>query len=146
MGLIKSIFGAIFGLIGGIFKTVGGLVGLGKKSEFYLEFTEAESGSKPEAALAPAAKPAAKSAAKPAASDAVASTAKPVAVAPMTVAPAPAPVVAASVAQPAQPAGPLPNFATDYVAAPTATSLPRRRRPGPSMSPFVDMAKAVKSR
>ncbi len=138
MGLIKSIFGAVFGLIGGIFKTIGGLVGLGKKSEFYLEINEAGSDSKPEAAVAPAAKPVAAAPTEP--------TPAPVAAAPAMAAPAPTPVVAAVMAKPAQATGPLPSFAADYVATPGATALPRRRRPGPSMSPFMDMAKTVKTR
>ena len=124
MGLIKSIFGAIFGLIGGIFKTVGGLVGLGKKSEFFLEADDAAEASLPAAAPAAPA-PAAKAAPAPAAAPAA------------TNAPAPAPVAAA-------PTGPAPTgFASTYLNSPTMTS---RRRPGPSLSPFRDMAKQVKVR
>ncbi|NJL47662.1 MAG: hypothetical protein HC929_09470 [Leptolyngbyaceae cyanobacterium SM2_5_2] len=124
-------FGTIFGLIGGIFKAIGGLVGLGKKSEFYLELDEADSGSKSQ--VTPAVQPVA------------AVSAEPVAAAPALASP-PAPVVAAPVAKPAQPAGPVPSFAANYVATPGVTGLTRRRRPGPSLSPFMDMAKTVKVR
>ncbi|WP_035987324.1 hypothetical protein [Leptolyngbya sp. KIOST-1] len=139
MGLIKAIFGAIFGLIGGIFKTVGGLVGLGKKSEFFMELDEVDSGSQP--AIAPSEPaPAAKAveAAPAKASSQATKTAAPAAKAPaQKEAKAPAP---------ATPAGPVPTgFATNYLTS-VGTALPRRRRPGPSLSPFMDMAKQVKAR
>jgi predicted lipid-binding transport protein (Tim44 family) len=130
MGLIKSIFGAIFGLIGGIFKTIGGLVGLGKKSEFYMELNEADSSSLP--ATPSTSAPAAKAEAAPA----QAKTAAP-ATAPKTAAPAPAP---------AAPAAPVPTaFASNYLTI-VGTSQSSRRRPGPSLSPFRDMAKQVNGR
>ncbi|MBE9159420.1 hypothetical protein IQ265_21685 [Nodosilinea sp. LEGE 06152] len=152
MGLIKSIFGAIFGLIGGIFRTVGGLVGLGKKSEFFMELDEADDSSQPAiapSAPAPAAKaePAAvtkapaKAAAKaPAKAETKASAktqAKPTA---KKETKAPVPALAAA------PAEPVPTgFASNYLTS-VGTSMPRRRRPGPSLSPFMDMAKQVKAR
>ena len=143
MGLIKSIFGTIFGLLGGIFKTVSGLVGLGKKSEFFMELDESDSSAQPAAALtAPAevksAAPAKAVTPAPAKAPAKAS-AKAAPKAPAKAAPAPAPVATA-------PAEPAPTaFASTYLTT-VGTSLPRRRRPGPSLSPFLDMAKQVKTR
>jgi predicted lipid-binding transport protein (Tim44 family) len=140
MGLIKSIFGAIFGLIGGIFKTVGGLVGLGKKSEFFMELAESDSDSQ---TAAPAKVEPAQAKAEPA--PAKAEPAKALAKAPaqtkapVNAAPTPAPVAAA-------PAGPVPTgFASNYLTS-VGTTMPRRRRPGPSLSPFMDMAKQVNGR
>ena len=139
MGLIKSIFGAIFGLLGGIFKTIGGLVGLGKKSEFFMELDEADS----TPAVTPSAPaPVAKAeAAPPSAEPAAKATAQEKkAKAPAKPAPAPAPVAAAV------PAEPVPTaFASNYLTT-VGISQPRRRRPGPSLSPFLTMAKQVKGR
>jgi predicted lipid-binding transport protein (Tim44 family) len=142
MGLIKSIFGAIFGLIGGIFKTLGSLVGLGKKSEFFMELDEASSASEPaapaKAAPATVAAPADQAAPAPVAK-APAKAATKQAPAKAKEVPTPAPVVAVA-------AEPVPaNFATTYLNGP-GSSMTRRRRPGPSLSPFRDMAKQVKGR
>ncbi|HIK46653.1 MAG TPA: hypothetical protein IGR64_17520 [Leptolyngbyaceae cyanobacterium M65_K2018_010] len=125
-------FGAIFGLIGGIFKAIGGLIGGSKKSEFFLELDEAKTGSLPEAEVTPAAQPSPTTTAEPATVKTVAN------------APAPASVVPAA-APPAPPAAPVSGFATTYLTT-AGTALPRRRRPGPSLSPFMDMAKQVKAR
>ncbi|WP_199312042.1 hypothetical protein [Phormidium tenue] len=143
MGLIKSIFGAIFGLLGGIFKTVSGLVGLGKKSEFFMELDESDNSAQPAAALTAPAEAKSTAPAKavtPAAAKAPAkASAKAAPKAPAKVAPAPAPVATA-------PAEPAPTaFASTYLTT-VGTSLPRRRRPGPSLSPFLNMAKQVKTR
>ncbi len=139
MGLIKSIFGAIFGLIGGIFKTVGSLVGLGKKSEFFMEATDAEGGSKaPVAVSAPA--PAAKVEAVPTVDAKAPAPAKASTPPAPKAAPAAAPVLAAIAAEPVPTA-----FASSYLTS-VGTTMPRRRRPGPSMSPFMDMAKQVKGK
>lgn len=138
MGLIKSIFGAIFGLIGGIFKTVGGLVGLGKKSEFFMELDESDGSSQP-AAPTPAAPAVAKAEAIAPPKAAAKAPAKASAKAPAKVDPAPALVATA-------PAEPVPTaFASTYLTS-VGTVFPRRRRPGPSLSPFMDMAKQVKVR
>ncbi len=144
MGLIKSIFGAIFGLIGGIFKAIGGLVGLGKKSEFFLEADDDDSDSLPAAPAAAQVQPAAAQAepvaAAPAKASAQASTKAPAKAKASEKAPAPA------VPAPAAPAGPVPTaFASVYLTS-VGTAMPRRRRPGPSLSPFLDMAKQVKVR
>jgi hypothetical protein len=137
MGFIKTIFGSIFGLIGGLFKAIVGIFGIGKKSEFYLEADDADGGSSPAVApqdVAPPATP--KSATEPAAVTPAAST--------PAAAPAPAqpeaPVAAVAPA-PAKPE-PVGNFATDYLNGSSGTMT--RRRPGPSLSPFKDMAKQVK--
>lgn len=143
MGLIKSIFGAIFGLIGGIFKTIGGLVGLAKKSDFFMELDEGDSSQQPAIApstSAPAAKAEPTAAEKlPATAAAPTTTQKKETTLPAkkeTKAPAPA----------AAPAEPVPTgFASAYLTS-VGTALPRRRRPGPSLSPFMDMAKQVKAR
>ncbi|MBW4460966.1 MAG: hypothetical protein KME47_12130 [Nodosilinea sp. WJT8-NPBG4] len=146
MGLIKSIFGTIFGLLGGIFKTVSSLVGLGKKSEFFMELDESDSSAQPAAALtAPAetksvaapAKATTKAPAKAAAKAATKAPAKAATKAPAKAAPAPVAMA---------PAEPVPTaFASTYLTT-VGTSLPRRRRPGPSLSPFLNMAKQVKTR
>lgn len=126
MGLIKTIFGAIFGIIGGIFKAIGGLVGLGKKSEFYLELDDSNSGS-PSPEL-PKVAPQVEKPAVTQESAPVSAAAKP-----EMVTPAPVPV---------KPVPAVGNFATDYLVAPSSAAS--RRRPGPSLSLFIDMAKQVK--
>lgn len=143
MGLIKSIFGAIFGaifgLLGGILKAIGGLVGLGKKSEFFLEADDDDSDSLPAAQAAPKAQPAAAQAEPVAAAPAKASA--------KTSTKAPAKAKASEKAPaPAAPAEPVPTaFASIYLTS-VGTTMPRRRRPGPSLSPFLEMAKQVKAR
>jgi hypothetical protein len=136
MGLIKNIVGAIFGIISGIVKSVLGIFGIGKKSEYYLEADEADSSSalqeKPQAATKQEQPtPAQENASAPAQAtktEAPAAEAKP--------APAPKPV-------PVQPKPePIGSFATNYLNAPSSSK--GRRRPGPSLSPFKEMAKQVK--
>jgi hypothetical protein len=140
MGLIKNIFGAIFGIVGSLLKAVFGIFGLGKKSEFYLEADEADSGStssaepkavtqqQPEAPSAQESTPTDKAAPAPAA-------ATPEAPAAIAAAPSSAP-------KPEPAPEPVGNFATDYLIAPSSVS--GRRRPGPSLSPFKDLAKGMK--
>ncbi len=144
MGLIKSIFGTIFGLIGGIFKSVSGLIGLGKKSEFFMELDEPDSDAQPAAQMAPA-----KAVAQPEAADpAKALTQTPTKAPAKTSAKAApkAPQKAAPAPAAKAPAEPVPTaFASTYLTS-VGTALPRRRRPGPSLSPFMDMAKQVKPR
>jgi hypothetical protein len=122
MGLIKS----IFGIIGGVFKAILSVFGIGKKSEFFMELDE---GAAP--AAAPAPEPA-KAVAEPAAAPAAA---RPV--------PAAAPKPAPPAPQAAKPATTVPSFAANYL---VGSTLPNRRRPGPSLSPFRDMAKQVQPR
>ncbi len=121
MGFIKS----IFGIIGGVFKAILGVFGIGKKSEFFMELDEG---------AAPAEAPAQPAAPQPAAP--AAATAQPAAAPPD---PKPAPAAP----QAAKPAEPVPSFAANYLVGPT---MPRRRRPGPSLSPFKDMAKQMNVR
>jgi hypothetical protein len=137
MGLVKNIFGTIFGLFGSILKAIGGVVGLGKKSEFYLEVDEAGTGSSPVTEEVPSAEQTATAVAKAEAP----SPATPAATSPQAVAPAvSAPTQLTPVAQPATPKpAPVGNFATDYLTAPAA-EMKRRRRPGPSLSSFREMA------
>lgn len=164
MGLIKNIVGGIFSLIGGIFGAIGGIFGLGKKSEFFMELDEAtqpiteavnqvvsdqpakstkqasessENSKKAEEAPVDAAAPVAvakkqpqkqKAAFKeqiPATPDGAAQT-------------NPAKKVGTAEAEMPQ----VPNFATDYLVNPKVNFSPRRR-PGPSLSPFKEMAKQV---
>lgn len=140
MGLIKNIFGTIFGIVSGVLKGIIGIFGIGKKSEFYLEADDADSGSKPQdqPQSAPEANKAAAVPAKESAPTPVsaAKTEVSVAEAKPESAPAPKPV-------PVQPKPePVGNFATDYLIAPSANT--GRRRPGPSLSPFKDLAKGMK--
>ena len=108
---------SIFGIIGGVFKAILGVFGIGKKSEFYMEIEEDSAAAPAPAAPAPA----------------VAKTVS----APVATSPAAAPAPAA------KPAASVPSFAANYLTGPT---MPRRRRPGPSLSPFMDMAKQVTAR
>ena len=134
MGLIKTIFGGIFGLIGGIFGGIAGIFGIGKKGEYFMELDEA-SAPAPTPAPAPT-----QPAAEPA--PAVASTATqetPAQSAPKAIAkPATETVKPAKATQPQ--AALVTNFATDYLVNSKMNRAPRRR-PGPSMSPFKDMVR-----
>ncbi|MEY3298077.1 MAG: hypothetical protein RLZZ597_1337 [Cyanobacteriota bacterium] len=127
MGFLK----AIFGIIGGFFKAILGVFGLGKQSEFFMELDE--STAPPEVSAQPTAATPAAPAATP--TQTVAASPGPV-VAPVT-------PVATAAPKSAQPAASVPSFAANYLVGPT---MPRRRRPGPSLSPFMDMAKQVKVR
>jgi len=137
MGLIKNIFGAIVGVIKAIF----GIFGLGKKSEYFLEADNRESRSKPQAqpqADAKEEKPAAPAAKESAPAPAATTRTEAPAADPAQAAPAPAPKPVPMAPKP-EPVG---NFATDYLMAPSANM--GRRRPGPSLSPFKDLAKDMK--
>jgi hypothetical protein len=142
MGLIKNIVGGIFGLIGGIFGSIAKIFGVGKQGEFYMELDEAA----PSVANV--------------VNQVVADEPTPDAAAPVVVTPPagqgqPAlasfkeQIPAAPKAAPAQAAAfvetkmpEIANFATDYLVNPRTNFSPRRR-PGPSLSPFKDMAKNV---
>lgn len=119
MGIVKKIFGAILGLFAGL----AGLVGLGNKGgDYYLDLSEG--GAQAPAQVAKAEVPkAASPAATPVSKGAVAKkeTAKQEAV-------APAPVAA-----------PEPLSFAEIMATPMPTMS--RRRPGPSLNAFKDMAK-----
>ncbi|MEB3314217.1 MAG: hypothetical protein VKL98_08735 [Cyanobacteriota bacterium] len=126
MGLIKS----IFGIIGGLFQAIAGLVGLGKKSEFYMELPNAE-----QPTAVPTVSPV-----TPRAS-AVEESAEIAPPAPLPVAQSPA---TPPTPKPVSPAPSLPSFAANYLTSPGATPA-SRRRPGASLSPFLAMAKQVKT-
>ncbi len=127
MGAIGKILGGLFGLIGGIVKGLLGIFGVGKQSEYYMEADDD---------------------AVPPAPAAVSATPTPVAPA------APAPVVATPAAPVAVVAAPVPaapakaktpsgmTFAPEFMNT-TKGGAAKRRRPGPSLSPFMDMARSV---
>lgn len=153
MGLIKKIFGAIFGLIGSIIGAVLGVFGVGKKSEFFLELDDADSGAKGNAAAENTAAPAEASApqAAPAQTSAPAASSSPAPEKTSSPAPQQQPKPAAEPAPLATPAAkrakPAPDagtFATDYLVNPRL-STGSRRKPGPSLSPFKDLARQVKT-
>lgn len=144
MGLIKTIFGGIFGLIGSVFGGVAKILGIGKQSEFFMELDESES-SAPAPQSAPQ-EPQVSKAEKVKAPVKVVeqSSEQPQASSKEQIPPAPqgaslenAPAVKAEAELPA-----VANFATDYLINPRINRSPRRR-PGPSLSPFKDMAKSV---
>jgi hypothetical protein len=122
MGFIKKVFSGIFGFLGGILK----IFGIGQ-SGYYMEV---ESSAPPTPAEPP--KPAASAPAAPAPAAPVVPVA-PVAAVEMPPAPKPAP---------AKPAPVMDTFATKFL---IPTSSGKRRRPGPSLSPFMDMARKVKT-
>lgn len=143
-GFIKKLFGGIFGFLGSLFG--------GKKSKdsgYFLEFEEAQgTGSatgKPEGAAPKAKVTEAPAAESPAPAAAVAATGTPEAPAapaakPAVAAAPPAPAKPVAPPKPAVPAGPA-TFAPQYL-APKATNS--RRRPGPSLSPYLSMAKQMR--
>jgi hypothetical protein len=137
MGFIGKIFGAIFGFIGAILTFPLKLFGVGKKSDFYMEADDASSGS-----AAPL--EATQKAPEPAPAKATAESA-----APSTSAakPDPEPAMASAPATPAsndpvfsKPVEPV-TFAPENLL--TLKTTGGRRRPGPSLSPFKDMARQV---
>ena len=149
MGLIKKIFGGLFAFIRGLF-------GIGKSS-YYLELDEASGTASAPAAPAAKAAAAPKAAAKAEVPAAKASKTKPVpagqtAPTPVpTATPVPTPTLvegelpaARAMANGAKKAGKEATFATDYLVNPRISNG-GRRRPGPSLSPFKDMAKQVKT-
>lgn len=146
MGFIKKIFGAIFGLIASLLKVVG----VGKKSEYFLEIDEpqtppaakqqpqAEEQAAPASTPEPAAATATESpnGSQPAAQPA-AEPDEPIAVLTQNGA-TPAPMaVAAATASKADT-----TFAPEYLNP--ARNQTRRRRPGANMGSFMSMAKNVK--
>ena len=144
MGFIGKIFGAIFGFIGTIFGAIGKVFGLGGKSDYYVEIDSSQDGgSAPSTASAPKAAVVAATAAATATAAAVAATpvvqvAEPEPVKPVVS--APASVAATPVKQNGKAAENV-TFAPDKLL--TLSSTGGRRRPGPSLSPFKDMARQV---
>lgn len=161
MGFITKLLSGIFAFLGGLFGSLGKLLGF-KKSEYFLELDDSKgtksAESNPPAKAAPAeAQSASSQAAQP--QPAKASTVKKPAPQPVSQ-PAQAKKTEPSVAvaeannnkapsqekapsqQPSQPKV-SPTFATDF--AMQTPSSNGRRRPGPSMNYFLDMAKQVKT-
>ncbi|MDB9525013.1 hypothetical protein PN498_03355 [Oscillatoria sp. CS-180] len=153
MGLIKKVFGGIFAFIGGIF---GGLF-KGKKNEFFMELEEAAA---PVLEAVEANTPSVPEAAKPAAAQADATLAKQKKAAPAakksakstTASQPPADLAqASSLAEATAPMSApvkadmptVKNFSTDYLVNPKVNRSPRRR-PGPSVGPFKEMARDLK--
>lgn len=157
MGFIGKIFGAIFGFIGSLFGSIAKLFGLGSKSDYYLEIDDAKAGtSAPEVkqgtqkeAMATEASPAASSASTSSASapstPASATTSVDLAAKPerSEAARSAAPVASPAVAKASQngKAVSTATFAPDNLLPLASTG--GRRRPGPSLSPFKDMARQV---
>lgn len=148
MGFISKLLGGLFTLIGSLFSSVTKLLGLGKKSEYFLEADAAKGGvpndAKPQPQTATAeATPAANVPVPPPsettkievpATSASLNGKVEVATDALEAAPQkPAPV-------PAEPA--IKTFAPNFL---VGTTPARRRRPGPSLNPFLDMAKEMKT-
>ncbi|WP_448598654.1 hypothetical protein [Thermoleptolyngbya sp.] len=139
MGLIKKLLGGLFSFLRGL----GKLLGLGKSSEYFLEAEPSDS-SAPVVPVAEAAPPTAEApAAAPVPGAAVAAVAPP-ATDVTTNGKAPAAAAPAAAPKPAPEAAP----ATDQTFAPNfvflSSSRSGRRRPGPSLNPFLDMARQVR--
>lgn len=161
MGFIKKIFGAIFGLIASLLKVVG----VGKKSEYFLEIDDSQANPSSNQAQP------AESQAQPAKTEEVASKPAPAAIAtdaapqngsqssPQPTAPATAQATAdqnepiAVLTQNGATPQPMPvaaattsnadtTFAPEYLNP--AKNQTRRRRPGANMGSFMSMAKNVK--
>lgn len=145
MGFINKLLGGLFALIGGLFSTVGKVLGLGKKSEYFLE-AEDEKGS-----TSVSAKPQPQVAQK---TEAPAPTAKPQEMTtievPATSASLNGKIEVPKAAADAAPKNPAPvpeapaikTFAPNFLVSNGSSS---RRRPGPSLNPFLDMAKNMKT-
>jgi cytoskeletal protein RodZ len=153
MGVIKKLIGGLFAFLGGFLKGLFSLVGIGKKSEYFLEYKDenAQSGANLPAPSTPAkletakAEPSKADSAKAMASQAKSANQKSVkpeslnGKAPATTAapaPAPQPVAVASKTEPGQ------TFAPNFLITPSSNN--GRRRPGPSLNRFMDMAKQVR--
>jgi hypothetical protein len=151
MDLVKKLVGSILAFVGGFFGFLTGLLGF-KKSEYFMELEDGNEEKSVATALpkkanfpapttpkaiepVPATEPVTVKAAKPSRTTPFAKSAK----APqLERAKQPAPQPVTKVVQPTET-----NFATRYL-MPIA-SQSDRRRPGPSLNPFIDMAKQVKS-
>lgn len=132
-GFLKNIFGGIFGFL-------GKLLGLGKKSEYALEF-EPNSAGKSIAPSNPAPKAeVSTTAAKPAKVEKATTTKEKPQEKPVKAeTPAPAPV---KKPEPAKAPTPVGGFSTQYLTSSTSAT---RRRPGANMNSYLDMARQVKT-
>lgn len=128
MGFIGKIIGGIFSFLGSLLGVLGKLFGL-KKSEYYLELDEAKGETAP-AARAPV-------------ETAPAAAAPQAAVASKAAATVPEQTPAAVSTGNGNSSADGMTFATDFL---VVSTLPRRRRPGPSLSAFKEMAKDMQRR
>jgi hypothetical protein len=142
MGFINKLLGGVFAFIGGIFGTITKLLGLGQKSEYFLEADD-EKGRTP-ATPEPQLQTTQKiEAPAPAAKETVELEV------PATSASLNGKVEVSKEAFAAAPENPAPipeepavkTFAPNFL---VGTTPSRRRRPGPSLTPFLDMAKNMK--
>lgn len=136
MGLVKNIFAAIFGIIGSVLKGILGVFGIGKKSEFYLELDDAAINNSP-ALEAPSQPPA------PSKTEAATVTKAQAEPEPEVSTPQPSPAAAPQASAPSAKPASVPSFSANYLGGTGGVAM-KRRRPGPSMSPFMDLAKQVK--
>ncbi|HHP7244555.1 MAG TPA: hypothetical protein ACFE0H_07705, partial [Elainellaceae cyanobacterium] len=153
---IRKLLGGIFGFIKGIFGFLGGLLGIGKSSGYFLELDDSQDAPKPNANTkndgAASQKKSATSATSPAQAKPTQSEAQPPVPAAKPSTPQPAPSKPQPMAQPkpaqvaassSKPEPELKTFAPDFMLS--LSTKNGRRRPGPSMNPFLDMAKDMKS-
>jgi predicted lipid-binding transport protein (Tim44 family) len=155
MGLIKKLFGSIFAFIGGIFGFISKLLGIGGKSEYFLELDSPDqpassnkqgdkkanaNASASQQSAAPAKPESAKATASPAKSEASPSAGNPAK--PATTQPKAESKSARPIApQHAEPV--LTTFAPNFMLS--VGSQNGRRRPGPNMNMYLDMAKQMNS-
>lgn len=156
MGLIQKIFGGIFGFIASLFGSIAKVFGLGK-SEFFMELTDDNQATvtTPETTseVSNAAEPAT-AVTKPGESKPASKTMKPEAIAQAQAGastsvgpsrPLVSPRSQEALAAAAEAQDGIKNFATDFLVNPKLNRSPRRR-PGPSISPFKEMAKSMGSK
>ncbi|MBD2461375.1 hypothetical protein H6G89_09980 [Oscillatoria sp. FACHB-1407] len=136
MGVIQKLIGGIFAFLGGFLKGLLGIVGIGKKSEYFLELEDASSKSETKAVAPAPAKP------EPAKVEPVKAVTPPQ---PAPSEPVKAEPVKAESLNGKTSAAPAsntpPTFAPNFL---TTASSNGRRRPGPSLNRYMDMARQVK--
>lgn len=134
MGFIQKILGGLFKFLGGLLK----IFGIGKKSEYFMEIDDSQV-----EAEAPAAAPAAAISAEPAKPAAKSSKPEPKAAPanPAPAIPAATPTMSLTGFSASKPKVEE-TFATDFLINPKLVNA-SRRRPGPSLSMFKDMARQV---
>lgn len=150
MGLLKTIFGGLFSLIGGLFGGIAKLLGFGKKGGYYMELDDGapaptSASAAPVIEEAPTTQPPAET--QPVTANVEKSTPAPAPAQTQVVSPTLNPdqplVLPKSPAElEAKQAPALTNFATDFLVNPKLNRS-SRRRPGPSVSPFKEMAKQM---
>lgn len=140
MGLIQKVFGPIVGLITAILKGILGIFGVGKQSEYFIELEDASEATIPKPQTEP--KTSAKSAQFALQTTADESSINGAKAADVKTNSAPAAVSAPSSVSRTQSVSNNGNFATEYLVNPKLSSG-SRRRPGPSLSAFKEMARQV---